>query len=212
MSNVWAIFRREIYSLFTSWIAYVVLGLFLVIFGYFFYSILYSFIEYGFRVNEYGGSGTLNINQDMIRWLFDNTAVIVLFMIPGLLFIILLVVALVLLLQRGAPAVQTPASPMPAMIPREIPQPALPQLTPPVNPVQERELVGSLPEDQRLLYVRIREAGGAVLQSDIVRWGLFSKPKVTRLLDRLEARGLAVRERHGMTNRVRLLPPTKPVS
>ena len=135
-----------------------------------------------------------------------------LFMIPGLLFIILLVVALVLLLQRGAPAVQTPTNPVPAMIPREIPQPSLPQPAPPVNPVQERELVGSLPEDQRLLYVRIREAGGAVLQSDIVRWGLFSKPKVTRLLDRLEARGLAVRERHGMTNRVRLLPPTKPVS
>ncbi|MGH9461485.1 MAG: ABC transporter permease [Vicinamibacteria bacterium] len=84
MSNVWAIYRREIYSLFASWIAYVVMGLFLVIFGYFFYSILYSFIEYGFRVNEYGGAGTLNINQDMVRWLFDNTAVIVLFMIPGL--------------------------------------------------------------------------------------------------------------------------------
>jgi ABC-2 type transport system permease protein len=84
MSNVWAIYRREIYSLFTSWIAYVVLSLFLVIFGYFFYSILYSFIEYGFRISEHGGGGTLNINQDMVRWMFDNTAVIVLFMIPGL--------------------------------------------------------------------------------------------------------------------------------
>ena len=84
MRNVWAVYRRELYSLFTSWIAYIVLALFLVIFGYFFYSILYSFIEYGFRMNQFGGGATLNINQDMIRWLFDNTAIIVLFMIPGL--------------------------------------------------------------------------------------------------------------------------------
>ncbi len=84
MRNVWAIYGREIYSWFTSWIAYVVLSLFLVIFGYFFYSALYSFIEYGFRMNQYGGGATLNINQDMIRWLFGQTAIIILFMIPTL--------------------------------------------------------------------------------------------------------------------------------
>jgi len=85
MRNVWAIYRRELYSLFTSWIAYVVLSLFLVLYGYFFYSILYSFIEYGFRMSEFSGTqATLNVNQDMVRWLMDNTAVVVLFMIPGL--------------------------------------------------------------------------------------------------------------------------------
>ncbi len=38
----------------------------------------------------------------------------------------------------------------------------------------------------------------------LVASGEFSKSKVTRLLDRLESRGLIVRERSGMTNRVRL--------
>ena len=61
-----------------------------------------------------------------------------------------------------------------------------------------------LDEDERLLYTRLRDAGAAVLQRDVVAWGTFSAAKVTRLLDRLEAKGLVVRERHGMTNRIRL--------
>ena len=37
---------------------------------------------------------------------------------------------------------------------------------------------------------------------------MFSKAKVTRVLDRLEAKGLVVRERSGMTNRVRIVATT----
>jgi len=58
--------------------------------------------------------------------------------------------------------------------------------------------------DERKLYRRIVEAGGTVLQKDLVGAGLFSGSKVTRILDRLEAKGLIQRERHGMTNRIRL--------
>jgi uncharacterized membrane protein len=61
-----------------------------------------------------------------------------------------------------------------------------------------------LDDDERLLYTRLRDAGQTVLQKDVVAWGTFSAAKVTRLLDRLEAKGLVVRERHGMTNRIRL--------
>jgi ABC-2 type transport system permease protein len=85
MKNVWAIYRRELYSYFTSWIAYVVLSLFLLIYGYFFYDYVYRFIDFGFRMAQFGGGGrTLNVNQDLIRWLFHSTSVVVLFMIPGL--------------------------------------------------------------------------------------------------------------------------------
>jgi len=58
--------------------------------------------------------------------------------------------------------------------------------------------------DERMLYRRIVEAGGVVLQKDLVGAGLFSGSKVTRVLDRLEGKGLIQRERHGMTNRIRL--------
>jgi|GEM_PF-2071062 len=58
-------------------------------------------------------------------------------------------------------------------------------------------------DERRVLRV-IVEAKGEILQRDIVRVTSFSDAKVSRLLDRLEGRGLVVRERHGMTNRVRL--------
>ena len=73
----------------------------------------------------------------------------------------------------------------------------------------EAAVVRLLDEDERLLYTRLRAEDGEALQRDIVGWGTFSAAKVSRLLDRLEVKGLVVRERHGMTNRVRL--PHRPV-
>ncbi len=79
---------------------------------------------------------------------------------------------------------------------------------------QELTLVKLLDEDERRLYTFIREHGGEMLQKDIVASRAFSKAKVTRLLDRLERKDLVVRERHGMTNKVRLvtMPPRPPES
>jgi uncharacterized membrane protein len=68
----------------------------------------------------------------------------------------------------------------------------------------EAAVVRLLDHDERLLYVRVRDSGGEALQRDIVAWRTFSPAKVTRLLDRLEAKGLIVRERQGSTNLVRL--------
>jgi len=139
----------------------------------------------------------------------------------GLVLLIVLVVAVTLatasIARPGSTPMESPnptASapvPPPAMAPPAgAPAVSVPAPTAVAGTAGEKDVVLALPEDLRLLYVRIRETGGTVLQSDIVRWGTFSKPKVTRLLDRLEARGLAVRERHGMTNRVRLTPPRAP--
>lgn len=63
----------------------------------------------------------------------------------------------------------------------------------------------SLEGDELRLYEMISDAGGEMLQMKVVASGVFSKAKVTRLLDKLEKRGLVVRERHGMTNRIRII-------
>lgn len=64
--------------------------------------------------------------------------------------------------------------------------------------------VVNLTEDERRLYELIVAAGGEILQMNLVSSGEFSKSKVTRLLDKLERRGLIKRERRGMTNLVHL--------
>ncbi len=58
--------------------------------------------------------------------------------------------------------------------------------------------------DERRMMKVIVEAKGNILQRDLVRITAFSEAKVSRLLDRLEERGLVRRERQGMSNRVRL--------
>lgn len=78
--------------------------------------------------------------------------------------------------------------------------------------LQEAAVVRTLDEDERQLYIRIREAGGTALQRDLVAAGVFSKAKVTRLLDKLERKGLVVRERYGATNRIRLTLKSPPTS
>jgi ABC-2 type transport system permease protein len=82
MRNIWAIYRRELNTYFTSPIAYVVLAFFIFIYGYFFNDYLYRFIQFGFQMSQYGGERSLNVNQDLIRWLFHSTSVVVLFMLP----------------------------------------------------------------------------------------------------------------------------------
>jgi uncharacterized membrane protein len=71
-------------------------------------------------------------------------------------------------------------------------------------PDLENLAVRLLDGDERRLMRVIVEAKGEILQRDLVRITAFSDAKVSRLLDRLEERGLVVRERHGMSNRVRL--------
>lgn len=87
-----------------------------------------------------------------------------------------------------------------------------PQEASPIRGGAGPQAQGEIPElvlrlltgDERALYRRIMAAGGDILQKDLVGAGLFSGPKVTRILDRLEAKGLIARVRHGMTNRIRL--------
>ncbi len=53
-------------------------------------------------------------------------------------------------------------------------------------------------DDKKLFEMVVNE--NAVFQSDLVEKSDFPKAKVTRILDRLEARGLVERRRRGLTN------------
>lgn len=85
MANVWALARREVQSYFASPVAYVVLALFIFLYGYFFSDYLFVFLERSMGRGGFGGpSETLNLNQDLIRWLFHTTSVLLLFLVPML--------------------------------------------------------------------------------------------------------------------------------
>ena len=82
MSNVLAIAQKELKSYFASPIAYVVIGLFALMFGYFYYALLGIFMEQGMRMMGMQGGPTQNVNEQMIRPLFLNASVLLLFVLP----------------------------------------------------------------------------------------------------------------------------------
>ncbi len=128
-------------------------------------------------------------------------------------FIILAAVAILLALRRGLASPPGPAPPADVGV-------LQPAHGPPPDPASRgRASVGGgaspseldalalrlLDRNERLLYLEVKEKGGAALQRDLGHADGFSRSKVTRVLDRLEAKGLVARERDGLTNRVRLL-------
>ncbi len=84
-ANVWALARREVQSYFASPVAYVVLALFIFLFGYFFSDYLFVFVERGMGRGGFGGAPeTLNLNQDLVRYVLLTTSVVLLFLVPML--------------------------------------------------------------------------------------------------------------------------------
>ncbi len=57
-----------------------------------------------------------------------------------------------------------------------------------------------LKPEERELYNLIEKADGAIFQAELVEKSGFTKVKITRILDRLEGRGIIERRRRGMTN------------
>jgi len=60
--------------------------------------------------------------------------------------------------------------------------------------------LNKLNDDEKLVFDKIIESEGTIFQSDLVDKTKFTKVKVTRLLDKLEGKGLIERKRRGMTN------------
>ena len=74
MRNVWIIFRKELRSYFVSPVAYLLLAMFAVIFGF--------FIREGTEAMMSGQMFPMNLNERVIRPLLSNISVVGLFLIP----------------------------------------------------------------------------------------------------------------------------------
>jgi ABC-2 type transport system permease protein len=82
MRNVIVIFKKELKSYFASPIAYLLLAIFAVIFGFFFYSAVRFFILQGMQMQMMGRGAPMDVNEYVIRPLLTNASVIGLFLIP----------------------------------------------------------------------------------------------------------------------------------
>ncbi len=81
MNNILAIANKELKAYFASPIAYIVIGFFALLFGYFFYALLVYFDRNSLQMGL-GGQGAANVNDQMIRPVFLNASVILLFVLP----------------------------------------------------------------------------------------------------------------------------------
>jgi ABC-2 type transport system permease protein len=78
-----AIADRELRSYFSSPIAYIIIGFFLLPFGAFFYLYLTGFVRQGMQqAAQFGRPEAMSINQGVIRPALQNAAVIILFIMP----------------------------------------------------------------------------------------------------------------------------------
>ncbi len=79
MRNTFIIWRKEMRSYFVSPVAYLLLAMFGVIFGFFFWNILNFFVTRGMESQMSGEMYPMNVNEQMIRPLLSNVGVIGLF-------------------------------------------------------------------------------------------------------------------------------------
>ena len=86
MRNIVTIADKELRSYFASPIAYVVVGFFAILFGYFFVANLSVMVQFSMQAGMFGMGGpqSININEFMLRPLLSNTAIVLLFFLPFL--------------------------------------------------------------------------------------------------------------------------------
>src|SRR5271156_5079572 len=82
MRNTWVIYRKELHSYFVSPVAYLLLAMFAIIFGFFFWNSLGYFVYMGIQSQMRGQSFPMNVNEELIRPLLSNISVVGLFLIP----------------------------------------------------------------------------------------------------------------------------------
>jgi len=80
VNNILAIAHKELKSYFSTPIAYIVIGFFALHIGYFYYAMLVIFNQQSLQFG--GEGGAMDINQQLIRPLFLNASVILLFVLP----------------------------------------------------------------------------------------------------------------------------------
>jgi ABC-2 type transport system permease protein len=82
MRNVFAICSKELKGYFASPIAYLLLTIFAVLFGFFFFAAVEFFAQASMESQMSGRSFPMNVNQQIIAPLFSNATVVFLFLIP----------------------------------------------------------------------------------------------------------------------------------
>jgi len=82
VTNIWIILRKELRSYFVSPVSYLLLTMFGLIFGFFFWNAVGYFNLMGLESQMRGGGMPMNINEQVIRPLLSNVSVIGLFFIP----------------------------------------------------------------------------------------------------------------------------------
>ena len=83
MGNILAIAQKELKGYFASPIAFVVIGFFTLVFGYFFYAMLLIFERQSMQFMGMGGqTPPMNVNDQLIRPVFLNANVVFLFILP----------------------------------------------------------------------------------------------------------------------------------
>jgi ABC-2 type transport system permease protein len=82
MRNVWVICRKELHGYFVSPVAYILLTMFAVIVGFFYWNALKYFMFAAMEAQLRGQAQPMNLNEDIIRPILSNVSVIGLFMIP----------------------------------------------------------------------------------------------------------------------------------
>jgi ABC-2 type transport system permease protein len=81
MRNILAIAQKELKSYFASPIAYIVLGTWALLSGFFFITILSYFVRTSMQAGQFGPQSA-NVNQQVIRPFVQNVTIVVLFLMP----------------------------------------------------------------------------------------------------------------------------------
>ncbi len=81
MSNILAIAQKELRGYFATPIGYIVIGMFALLWGWFYYVMLMIFNQQSLQLGGLEG-GNADINSQLIRPLFLNASVILLFVLP----------------------------------------------------------------------------------------------------------------------------------
>ena len=82
MRNIWIICRKELHGYFVSPVAYLLLTMFALIFGFFYWNSVGYFNMVGLESQMRGQSFPMSVNEYVIRPLLSNVSVIGLFFIP----------------------------------------------------------------------------------------------------------------------------------
>jgi ABC-2 type transport system permease protein len=81
MTNIFAIVRKEWRGYFASPIGYVVLGMYAFVFG-LFYTVGLNFVIRQSMAGPQMGGGPMSINQMLIRYVFMNSSIVMVFVVP----------------------------------------------------------------------------------------------------------------------------------